>query len=139
MTAKTIDKIPVTLSGFVHQLPESIYPVDDIATTLPTSVINFPNGDLGGPFDQLSGVTGGKPPLPRPGEPVLLWTSGVGWVRRGSPEMEQGCPRGCVEDPRWICAWFGGYLVNLRDFKPAFKQQGKQKLPPSVSRRSASI
>ncbi|KAJ6661556.1 hypothetical protein lerEdw1_013795 [Lerista edwardsae] len=58
MTAKTIDKIPVTLSGFVHQIPESIYPVDDIATTLPTSVINFPNGDLGGPFDQLSGVTG---------------------------------------------------------------------------------
>ncbi|XP_066477803.1 E3 SUMO-protein ligase EGR2 [Tiliqua scincoides] len=57
MTAKTIDKIPVSLGGFVHQLPESIYPVDDIASTLPTPVINFPNGDLGGPFDQLSGVT----------------------------------------------------------------------------------
>ncbi|XP_061490313.1 E3 SUMO-protein ligase EGR2 [Rhineura floridana] len=58
MTAKTVDKIPVSLSGLVHHVPESIYSVDDIATTLPTSVINFPNGDLGGPFDQLSGVTG---------------------------------------------------------------------------------
>ncbi|XP_053244349.1 E3 SUMO-protein ligase EGR2 [Podarcis raffonei] len=58
MTAKTVDKIPVSLSGLVHHLPESIYSVEDIATTLPGSVINFPNGDLGGPFDQLSGVTG---------------------------------------------------------------------------------
>ncbi|XP_062989363.1 E3 SUMO-protein ligase EGR2 [Elgaria multicarinata webbii] len=58
MTAKAVDKIPVTLSGFVHHLPESIYPVEETATPLPTSVINFPNGDLGGPFDHLSGVTG---------------------------------------------------------------------------------
>ncbi|XP_030425642.1 E3 SUMO-protein ligase EGR2 [Gopherus evgoodei] len=58
MTAKTVDKIPVTLSGFVHQLSENIYPVDDIATTLPTSVTIFPNADLGGPFDQMSNVTG---------------------------------------------------------------------------------
>ena len=61
MTAKTVDKIPVSLSGFAHHLPESIYSVEDLATALPASVINFPNGDLGGPFDQLSGVTGGKP------------------------------------------------------------------------------
>ncbi|EMP40439.1 Early growth response protein 2 [Chelonia mydas] len=58
MTAKTVDKIPVTLSGFVHQLSENIYPVDDIATTLPTSVTIFPNADLGGPYDQMSSVTG---------------------------------------------------------------------------------
>uniref|UniRef100_A0A8D0DSN1 Early growth response 2 n=1 Tax=Salvator merianae TaxID=96440 RepID=A0A8D0DSN1_SALMN len=58
MSAKTVDKIPLALSGLVHHLPESIYPVEDIATTLPASVINFPNGDLGGPFDQLSAVTG---------------------------------------------------------------------------------
>ncbi|KAJ7324296.1 hypothetical protein JRQ81_017316 [Phrynocephalus forsythii] len=58
MTAKTVDKIPVSLSGFAHHLPESIYSVEELATALPTSVINFPNGDLGGTFDQLSGVTG---------------------------------------------------------------------------------
>ncbi|XP_030058979.1 E3 SUMO-protein ligase EGR2 [Microcaecilia unicolor] len=57
MTAKAIDKIPVTLSGFVHQLPD-IYPVDEIATNLPASVTIFPNADLGGPFDQMSSVTG---------------------------------------------------------------------------------
>lgn len=65
MTAKTVDKIPVSLGGFVHhQLPDSIYPVDDIATSLPASVAIFPNGDLGGPFDQLSGAAGGKPAPP---------------------------------------------------------------------------
>ncbi|XP_054839842.1 E3 SUMO-protein ligase EGR2 [Eublepharis macularius] len=58
MTAKTADKVPVSLGGFVHQLPESIYPADDIAASLPPSVTIFPNGDLGGPFDQLSSVTG---------------------------------------------------------------------------------
>lgn len=60
MTAKTVDKIPVTLSGFVHQLSENIYPVDDLAATLPTSVTIFPNADLGGPFEQMSGAPGGK-------------------------------------------------------------------------------
>ncbi|XP_006272653.1 E3 SUMO-protein ligase EGR2 [Alligator mississippiensis] len=58
MTAKTVDKIPVTLSGFVHQLSENIYPVDDLAATLPTSVTIFPNADLGGPFEQMSGAPG---------------------------------------------------------------------------------
>nr|XP_056706499.1 E3 SUMO-protein ligase EGR2 [Euleptes europaea] len=58
MTAKTLDKIPVSLGGFVPQLPEGLYPVDDIATSLPPSVAIFPNGDLGGTFDQLSGATG---------------------------------------------------------------------------------
>lgn len=58
MTAKAVDKIPVTLSGFVHQLSDNIYPVDDLA---PTSVTIFPNAELGGPFDQMNGVAGGKP------------------------------------------------------------------------------
>ncbi|XP_048362050.1 E3 SUMO-protein ligase EGR2 [Sphaerodactylus townsendi] len=58
MTAKTLDKIPVSLGGFAHPLPESLYPVDDIAASLPTSVTIFPNGELGGPFDQMSGAAG---------------------------------------------------------------------------------
>ncbi|KAM4635965.1 E3 SUMO-protein ligase EGR2 [Discoglossus pictus] len=53
MTAKTVDKIPVTLGGFVHQMPESIYPVDE--SNLPTSVAIYPNIDLGGPYDQMTG------------------------------------------------------------------------------------
>ncbi|XP_016154656.1 PREDICTED: E3 SUMO-protein ligase EGR2 [Ficedula albicollis] len=56
MTAKAVDKIPVTLGGFVHQLPEGIYPADDISAALPTSVAIFSNADLAGPFDQMSGV-----------------------------------------------------------------------------------
>lgn len=60
MTAKAADKIPVTLGGFVHQLPEGIYPADDISAALPTSVAIFPNADLAGPFDQMSGVAAGK-------------------------------------------------------------------------------
>ncbi|TRY69706.1 hypothetical protein DNTS_035393 [Danionella cerebrum] len=47
MTAKTLEKPPVTLGGFVHPLAESIYSVDEIATALPGSVTIFPNGDLG--------------------------------------------------------------------------------------------
>lgn len=58
MTAKAVDKIPVTLSGFVHQLSDNIYPVEDLAAT---SVTIFPNAELGGPFDQMNGVAGGKP------------------------------------------------------------------------------
>ncbi|XP_044538978.1 E3 SUMO-protein ligase EGR2, partial [Gracilinanus agilis] len=58
MTAKTVDKIPVTLSGFVHQLSDNIYPVEDLAAAAATSVSIFPNADLGGPFDQMNGVTG---------------------------------------------------------------------------------
>nr|XP_006630551.1 PREDICTED: E3 SUMO-protein ligase EGR2 [Lepisosteus oculatus] len=58
MTAKTLEKTPVSLSGFVHTLPENIYSVDEISTTLPASVAIFPNGDLGGHFDHISGVSG---------------------------------------------------------------------------------
>uniref|UniRef100_A0A803VDK2 Early growth response 2 n=1 Tax=Ficedula albicollis TaxID=59894 RepID=A0A803VDK2_FICAL len=56
MTAKAVDKIPVTLGGFVHQLPEGIYPADDISAALPTSVAIFSNADLAGPFDQMNGM-----------------------------------------------------------------------------------
>lgn len=58
MTAKTLDKVPVTLGGFVHPLSESIYSVDEIATSLPASVTIFPNGDLGGHYEQIN--SGGK-------------------------------------------------------------------------------
>lgn len=57
MTAKTLEKVPVNLGGFVH--PDSVYSVDDLATSLPTSVAIFPNSDLGAHYDQLS-VTAGK-------------------------------------------------------------------------------
>ncbi|XP_043912397.1 E3 SUMO-protein ligase EGR2 [Protopterus annectens] len=59
MTAKVVEKIPVTLGGgFVHHLPENIYSVDEIAA-MPGSVAIFPNSDLGGQFEhQMSGMTG---------------------------------------------------------------------------------
>lgn len=57
MTAKTLEKVPVNLGGFVH--PESVYSVDDIGTGLPTSVAIFPNTDLGSHYDPLN-VTGKK-------------------------------------------------------------------------------
>ncbi|KAM8924132.1 E3 SUMO-protein ligase EGR2 [Pelodytes ibericus] len=56
MTAKTVEKIPVSLGGYVHQMSDSMYPMDE--SSLPTSVTIFPNVDLGGPFDQMNGVTG---------------------------------------------------------------------------------
>lgn len=76
MTAKAVDKIPVTLSGFVHQLSDNIYPVEDLAAT---SVTIFPNAELGGPFDQMNGVAGGKrrAPLPSLG-PARLGSGGWG-------------------------------------------------------------
>ncbi|XP_005997770.1 early growth response protein 2b [Latimeria chalumnae] len=54
MTAKTVEKLPVTLSGFVHQLPDALYSVDEI-TNLPASVAIFPNADLGGQFEPMTG------------------------------------------------------------------------------------
>ncbi|XP_068111403.1 E3 SUMO-protein ligase EGR2 isoform X1 [Hyperolius riggenbachi] len=53
MTAKTVDKIPLPLGGFVHQMPEAMYPMDE--SPLTTSVTIYPNVDLGGPFDQMTG------------------------------------------------------------------------------------
>ena len=60
MTAKILDKTPVTLGGFVHPLSESVYSVDEVATNLPTSISIFPNGDLGGHYDHINGSIGGK-------------------------------------------------------------------------------
>lgn len=57
MTAKTLEKVPVNLGGFVH--PESVYSVDDIASSLPASVAIFPNSDLGAHYDQIN-VAAGK-------------------------------------------------------------------------------
>ncbi|XP_041818793.1 early growth response protein 2b [Chelmon rostratus] len=54
MTAKTLEKVPVNLGGFVHPVAESVYSVDDIATSLPTSVAIFPNTDLGAHYDQIN-------------------------------------------------------------------------------------
>lgn len=94
MTAKAVDKIPVTLGGFVHQLPEGIYPADDIAAALPTSVAIFPNADLAGPFDQMSGVAGGKRSPRRCGTGRRRGAAGGGrgaeWD--GEPRPPQGSP-----------------------------------------------
>lgn len=59
MTAKTLEKVPVNLGGFGHPGAESVYSVDDIATSLPTSVAIFPNTDLGAHYDQIN-VGAGK-------------------------------------------------------------------------------
>lgn len=52
MTAKTLEKVPLNLGGFVH--PESVYSVDDIGSSLATSVAIFPNSDLGAHYDQMN-------------------------------------------------------------------------------------
>lgn len=58
MTAKTLEKVPVNLGGFAHA--ESVYSMDDIATSLPTSVAIFPNNDLGAHYDQINVAAGKK-------------------------------------------------------------------------------
>lgn len=50
MTAKTLEKVPVNLGGFV----DSVYTVDDIP-----AVAIFPSSDLGAHYDQMN-VTAGK-------------------------------------------------------------------------------
>lgn len=59
MTAKTLEKSPVTLGGFVHPLSEGIYSLDE-TTPLPASVAIFPNSDLGGHYDHINGISAGK-------------------------------------------------------------------------------
>lgn len=90
MTAKAVDKIPVTLSGFVHQLSDNIYPVEDLAAT---SVTIFPNAELGGPFDQMNGVAGGKPHVPFAGRDPSgsKVVGGVRCVCRQDLEERVGC------------------------------------------------
>ncbi|XP_033974855.1 early growth response protein 2b [Trematomus bernacchii] len=58
MTAKTLEKVPVNLGGFVHPASESVYPVDDMGSSLQTSVAIFPNGDLGAHYDQINMADG---------------------------------------------------------------------------------
>lgn len=58
MTAKTLEKVPVNLGGFVHPVADSVYSVDDIAACLPTSVAIFPNADLGAHYDQMNVAAG---------------------------------------------------------------------------------
>lgn len=58
MTAKTLEKVPVNLGGFVHPVADSLYSVDDIAASLPTSVAIFPNADLGAHYDQINVAAG---------------------------------------------------------------------------------
>lgn len=106
MTAKAVDKIPVTLGGFVHQLPEGIYPADDIAAALPTSVAIFPNADLAGPFDQMSGVAGGKRSPRRCGTGRRRGAAGGGRSGTGSRGPPRGRPppgRGPPRPPRQLC------------------------------------
>ena len=55
MTAKTLEKVPVNLGGFVHPGAESVYSVEDIGSSMPTSVAIFPNTDLGSHYDQMAG------------------------------------------------------------------------------------
>lgn len=54
MTAKTLEKVPVNLGGFVHPAVDSVYPVDDIP-----SVAIFSSSDLGAHYDQMN-MTAGK-------------------------------------------------------------------------------
>ena len=100
MTAKAADKIPVPLGGFPHQLPEGIYPADDISATLPTSVAIFPNADPAGPFDQMSGVAAGKRSRAaaqvRGGEAGAAGGCGGGRGRRSPGARPAGVPRGAA-------------------------------------------
>ncbi|XP_067908539.1 early growth response protein 2b [Heterodontus francisci] len=45
MTAKAVEKIPLSLGGLFHQLPENMYSVDEVSS-LPASVTIFSNQEL---------------------------------------------------------------------------------------------
>ncbi|XP_051927152.1 early growth response protein 2b [Hippocampus zosterae] len=49
MTAKTLEKVPMSLGGF-----ENVYSVDDIAGGMPPSVAIFPNSEMGPNYDQIN-------------------------------------------------------------------------------------
>ncbi|KAG7463101.1 hypothetical protein MATL_G00191900 [Megalops atlanticus] len=57
MTAKTLEKTPVTHNAFVNPLPEN-YSGNAIATTLPTPVTIFPDAELEGHYDHIRGASG---------------------------------------------------------------------------------
>lgn len=52
MTAKTLEKIPLSLGGLFHQLPDNMFPVEDI-NGLPASVTIYPNPEMT-PYEQMS-------------------------------------------------------------------------------------
>lgn len=54
MTAKTLEKVPLNLGGFVHPAVDSVYSVDDIP-----AVAIFPSSELGAHYDQMN-MTAGK-------------------------------------------------------------------------------
>lgn len=56
MTAKTLEKVPVNLGGFVH--PDSVYSVDELSSSLPTSVAIFPSAELGAHYEPLTAAAG---------------------------------------------------------------------------------
>lgn len=91
MTAKTLEKAPVTLGGFVHPLSESIYSVDEIGTSLPASVTIFPNGDLGGHYDHIN--SGGKNAARFHPHVLCVYTSlaaeGFQWERKSVATLQK--------------------------------------------------
>lgn len=66
MTAKTLEKVPVNLGGFVHPAADSVYCLDEVASSLPASVAIFPNSELGAHYDHMN-VAPGKIAALRPG------------------------------------------------------------------------
>ncbi|GCB79437.1 early growth response protein 2b isoform X1 [Scyliorhinus torazame] len=56
MTAKTAEKIPLSLGGLFHQLPESMYSVDEISS-LPVSLAAFTNQELA-QYEQMPSADG---------------------------------------------------------------------------------
>ncbi|XP_048407101.1 early growth response protein 2b [Stegostoma tigrinum] len=51
MTAKAVEKIPLSLGSLFHQIPDNMYSVDELSS-LPGSVTIFPNQELA-PYEQI--------------------------------------------------------------------------------------
>lgn len=163
MTAKALDKIPVTLSGFVHQLSDNIYPVEDLAT----SVTIFPNAELGGPFDQMNGVAGGKPRVPFVdrdprnfggcgwGAVRVQELEERGWVRRWSvlTELSLKTGIGCRRNPwEWgsgCWSWARGQMDRVasepacvrraRPLPRGLRSESRRGAPPDFGTRASGI
>ncbi|XP_055518158.1 early growth response protein 3 [Leucoraja erinacea] len=54
MTGKIVEKIPVTMSGLLNHLQDSIYPEDDISSAVPTSMSIF-NSESNNAYNQMGG------------------------------------------------------------------------------------
>ncbi|XP_013886925.1 early growth response protein 2b [Austrofundulus limnaeus] len=48
MTAQTLDKVPLSLGGFVHAAADSVFSMDDMSTSI------FPTTELGARYDQIN-------------------------------------------------------------------------------------